>query len=1024
MEEDLFKLKIACLFHDPPIKPLVSWKMYKPHEEVANEIIEELNKRLLNNIQLNSGIMKSDIIKHADWVAASSDRLLISELYKGNVDKIIAINILDMSVKDLDKTYGNLPNNWYERFINNFPTNLFGDINLQVLANNRLHIIYHIIWRFLIEATVKSLNNLKDFSLLPADTRVPYYTIYDHLYTSSGFLVSLKDDQNKGKVGIIHWEAVGTQSFIQESRAFRDLWASSFLISLMNTSIIIKLAREYGFDSILNPNMLYNPLIDLYLYVHTKDERLNISYKELRNPITPDKGFAIVPYNKVECYVNKIPEWFNKLWEIIAETVKEDIEEYIKKKLEVKDPQDVILKSLKEYLCVNEDIKLEKYIEIEPTSQCKLWEEIWEEVGYEIPINFICVGEQLELDKDSLHNKLNDLKKYLLDLYSKEELEKLLEELVKFREIAKNKGYHDEFQFFEFPLIIEVLKKKRKLRAELPRVDTLELILRSKIHIKDRRLVCSVCYKRPAIIFGTSSITNSLPEIKEDERLCPICLTKRLMAKPDLFTKILSKIYEYADNSIKAEGYENIINEIKCKYEKDMLVQNIPRNILSVPSLDTISTLTFRSSLIKYTPSKIQEVINKIKAIESNDIKLFKDMPYLEWFEAYKDNLEDKNKSILLIGGEYFLVDELYKSYPNSQDDIKSLDKEFQYVSEELNKLNENEIKDEAIIATKPGKYVALIKADGDNMGKLFTLTDKYKKQIEDILPKELEEYLLNDNEKIADVSIKDIKLYRYIPTPSFYAYISRALSSIARKITRIANDYATIIVYAGGDDILAVSPVGLSLLFADKARKIFSEEWINVDTNNIIIQGLTKESTQSFSIRYFHVFSPLFKELADSSNDLELAKCIEGKNGLIITFNARSGNKLQATLKWEDDIIRRIFNLSSITLKYKRIIQNNNMRLLSVNRSLSDRAFRDILIIASNKYSNDIIYAILDREFKRHTSNNSYLLQVINCNIDNIKQEIKINNEKRHPILELIKGVLAFTSSLDSQPLVLGGRL
>jgi CRISPR-associated protein Cas10/Cmr2 subtype III-B len=1001
MEKDLFTLKVACLFHDPPIKPLASWKLKKGHEEVTKEIIENLNEKLPNSIQLNSYIMKSDIIKHADWVAASSDRLIISELYSGNVNKIIAINILNMNVKDFNETYSKLPHNWYNDFKNNFPTNIFGNINIEELVNNnQLHIIYHIIWRFLIEATVKSLNNLKDFALLPADTRVPYYTIYDHLYTSSGFLVSLKDDQKIGRVGIIHWEATGTQSFIQESRAFRDLWASSFLISLMNTAIIIKLAKEHGFDSILNPNMLYNPLIDLYLYAHTKDERLNIRYEELRNPITPDKGFAIVPYAKVENFVKEIPKWFNELWKIIAETVKECIEN------ELKDSQaDIFKDSLKEYLCINEDIELEKYIK-----PILSWKDIWEKVGYEIPINFICVGEKLELKQDYLHSKLNELKKYLLDLYSENELDELLKEFKVLREIAKSKGYHDGFQFFEFPLIIEVLKKKRKLRAELPRIDASEWILKSKIYIKDRKLVCSVCYKRPAIIFGNTSVTSrKLYEIKEDERLCPICLTKRLLARQDLFKKILSKVYEYADNSINYKDYEGKLN--------------IPR--LTVPSLDTISTLTFRSSLIKYAPYEIEKIINKIKEIEPNDNKLFKDMPYPEWFKDYKDKLEDK--SILLVGGEYFLIDELEKIYPNNPK-IKELENIFKEITENLKKLEYDKIKDKDIVATKPGKYVTLIKADGDNMGKLFTLTDKYKKQIKDILPKELNEYLRKDDKEIIiydkGYTIKDIKSYRYIPTPSFYAYISRALSSIARNITRIANDYATVIVYAGGDDILAIAPVELSLLFANKARKVFSLEWIDLDDYNIIIQGLTDKSTQSFAIRYFHVFSPLFKELANSSNDLELAKCIEDKNGLIITYNPRSGNKLQATLKWKDDIIRRIFNLSSITLKYKMIIQDHDMKLLSVSRSLSDRAFRDIITIANNNYSNNIISAISQREFKRHTSNNSNLLQTIECNIDNIAQEIKVNNEDKHAILELIKGVLAFTSSLDSMPLVLGDRL
>jgi CRISPR-associated protein Cas10/Cmr2 subtype III-B len=1024
MKEDLFRLKVACLFHDPPIKPLASWKLKKGHEEVAKEIIENLNKKLPNSVQLNSYIMKSNIIEHADWVAASSDRFIISELYSGNVDKIIAINILNMNGKDLNETYSKLPNNWYEEFKKSFPTNLFEDINIEELVNNnQLHIIYHIIWRFLIEATVRSLNNLKDFALLPADTRVPYYTIYDHLYTSSGFLVSLKDDQNIGRVGIIHWEAIGTQSFIQESRAFRDLWASSFLISLMNTVIIIKLAKEHGFDSILNPNMLYNPLIDLYLYAHTKDERLNISYEELRNPITPDKGFAIVPYTKVEDFVKEIPKWFNELWKIIAKTVKEHIEN------ELKDSQaDIFKDSLKEYLCINEDIGLEKFIK-----PILSWKDIWEKVGYDIPINFICVGEKLELKQDSLHSKLNELKKYLLDLYNENELDELLKELKVLREIAKNKGYHDEFQFFEFPLIIEILKKKKKLRAELPRIDAPKWILKSDIYIKDRKLVCSICYKRPAIIFGNTSVTVTrlkLYEIKEDERLCPICLTKRLLARQDLFTKILSKVYEYADNSINYKDYESVINDLKDKYEKVLLEKlNIPRNILTVPSLDTISTLTFRSSLIKYTPYEIEKIINKIKEIELNNNKLFKDMPHPEWFKDYKDKLE--NMRILLVGGEYFLVDELEKIYRNNtnmKSKIKELEDIFKEITEDIKKLEYIKIKDREIVATKPGKYVTLIKADGDNMGKLFTLTDKYRKQIKDILPKELNEYLRKDEEEIIiydkRYTIKDIKSYRYIPTPSFYAYISRTLSSIARNITKIANDYATVIVYAGGDDILAIAPVELSLLFANQARKVFSLEWIDLDNYNIIIQGLTDKSTQSFAIRYFHVFSPLFKELANSNDGLELAKCIEGKNGLIITYNPRSGNKLQATLKWKDDIIRRIFNISSITLKYKRIIQDNDMKLLSVNRSLSDRVFRDIITIANNYYSNNIISAISQREFKRHTSNNSNLLQTIECNIDNIAQEIKVNNEDKHAILELIKGVLAFTSSLDSMPLVLGDRL
>ncbi len=1026
MEKSLFKLKLACLFHDPPIKPLASWVIKEGHKKVAEEIINSLNKKLPDDLKLNNNMIKSDMIKHADWVAASADRLIISELYKSNVARIIATNILDMNSKDFGiKLSTNLDEKLIKDFADNFSNNLFGDIELKKLVNNnRLHIIYHIIWRFLIEATIKSLNN-KDFALLPADTRVPYYTIYDHLYTSSGFLVSLKDDQSTGKVGIIHWEAIGTQSFIRESRAFRDLWASSFLISLINTAIIIRLAKDYGFDSIFNPNMLYNPLIDLYLYAHTYDKRFNnLKYEELKIPITPDKGFAIVPYNKlVECIEN-LPEWFNSIWRTIVDTVKTYIENNILQSKE--QTEDLYKSSLKEYL--GKDIN-------ELVEPPLTWDNIWEEVGYEIPINFICVGEKLELKSEDMNNKLQELKGYLNELYDEEELEKVLDELNKARDIASAK-YHDEFLFFEFPLIIEILKKKRKLRSEIPRVNTNKWILNSNIYIKDRRLICSVCYKRPAVIFGTKNIIDKLYEIKEDERLCPICLTKRMLARPDVFIEILSKVYNFADYSLECKEYRKTIESKKKEYEEYITSINgsLPRNILTIPSLDTISTLTFRSS-IKYVKDDYKsKIVNIIKEIEPNHIKLFKDMPDSRFFDD--DDL--KNNLVLFIGGEYFLVEELKKSYLQgvmNKDEIGKLQKSINElqttirdISKELNELKFNNIRDNEILSTRPGKYIALIKADGDNIGKLLTLSGNYKKQIKDILPKELKDYLLDDNEEIKGRNntyrVSEIKSFLYMPTPSFYSYISRALASIARNIVRLATQYATVIVYAGGDDILAISPVELSLLFVNEARKVFSQEWIEPD-NNIIIQGLTTKTTQSFAIRYFHVFSPLFKELADLSNDLELAKCIEGKNGLVITYNPRGGNKLQATLKCEDDIIRRIFNLSSMTLKYKRIIQNNNMVPLVVDISLSDRVFRDILTIANNNnYNNDIISFILEHEFKKHTSNNSSMLQVINRNIDNITHKIKVNDKERYVILELIKGVLVYVSSLDSMPLVLGDRL
>ena len=101
MDEEIFKLKTACLFHDPTIKPLI-WNVRgeEGHEKFAYEIITNntigLNRKLPNNLTIDESIVAHYAIKHSDWVASSSDRLIISELYKGLIKDIYSVNLLSM----------------------------------------------------------------------------------------------------------------------------------------------------------------------------------------------------------------------------------------------------------------------------------------------------------------------------------------------------------------------------------------------------------------------------------------------------------------------------------------------------------------------------------------------------------------------------------------------------------------------------------------------------------------------------------------------------------------------------------------------------------------------------------------------------------------------------------------------------------------------------------------------------------------------------------------------------------------
>lgn len=1040
MDSQLFKLKVSCLFHDPTIKPLV-WKVRKGHEDLAREIAQKLNERL-NQPDLSINI-DEPLIQHADWVAASSDRFIISELYDNKkynvIDKVYSVNVLDMEIKDLDSSITNkLPPNWLDGYPERFVSTLFNGIDIsKLIKDNRLHILYHMIWRFMIYATVKSMYDIKDVALLPADTRVPYYTIFDHLYTTSGLIVTLKDDKNVGRIGIIHWESVGVQGFIQESRALRDLWASSFLVSLMNTAIIIKLAKEHGFDSILSPNMLENPLIDLYLYAHTHDQRLQINFEELKVPITPDKGFAIVPHDKVKDYVEDITKWFREVWEIIAKEAKKFAEDKIKNKI----ANDPYIYSLMKFMEIDKEHDIEKMISIDSSDGIKLsWDGMWKICGYDIPLNFVSVGESFSLDS-SIEDKVREWVEILdFDEDEEENKEKMMEENRTLRDIAISRYPNAKnFQFFEFPIVIEALKKKRKLIAEAPRMDAPRWVLNGKVYVKDRRLICNICYKRPAVIFAIEEIRDALRMIKEDERLCPICLTKRLIANLELFITILSRVYEFADNAINSSAYEKVIKEIRDKYMRELEEKGAGKaNPLSIPSLDTISTLTFRNSVVNLLGKGIDkemlqrylENISKIIDSDPNYERLFINAPDIRWFN---EAVISKNEPLLYIGGEYFIPEELKKSYSSKKDEINNLSIMLREMSRKLEGIDLNSIDNlkDSILVTHPGRYLAMIKADGDNMGKLLTLSKTFKKKICNILPIQLQYYLKKDEEYIdekVNIKIKEIKGLRYRITPSFYAFVSRALSIIARKVAKIANDYATIIVYAGGDDIVALSPVELSLAFVHNARILFSESFLHGDN---IITGLGKNATQSFAIRYFHVFAPLSNELKELNNDLEdIAKEIKRedgkeKNGLIITYTARSGNDIRAILTWDyDSIAEKIFNLTSLTLRYKRVVNsnfNNCKSILRKNAYFSAKSLRDIINIARNEYNDDVINTIIEREFKRHSTNLEDILKyLVSC----ISNKIYLHNQQYIASVETIKAALALYNALDSKPLVMGVRL
>ena len=117
------------------------------------------------------------------------------------------------------------------------------------------------------------------FSHLPADTRIPDHTIWNHLFVTTAFQGSLPTDEQgnaikEGKITpdnaprLLLFSLGPVQPFIAAARSTRDLWSGSYLLAYLISKALGQIALDLGPDHVLFPNLLDQPLIDFRL----KDE--------------------------------------------------------------------------------------------------------------------------------------------------------------------------------------------------------------------------------------------------------------------------------------------------------------------------------------------------------------------------------------------------------------------------------------------------------------------------------------------------------------------------------------------------------------------------------------------------------------------------------------------------------------------------------------------------------------------------------------------------------------------------------
>tara|TARA_B100001093_G_C26837029_1_gene1018810 strand:+ start:42 stop:2795 length:2754 start_codon:yes stop_codon:yes gene_type:complete len=188
-------------------------------------------------------------------------------------------------------------------------------------------------WRFW-KNWASDLN--ENFAFLPAETRLPDHTIWNHLFVTSAIEGCNAFEDNPS---FLLFQIGPVQDFIAASRSTRDLWSGSYLLSYLTATGLKYIAETLGPDHVIFPNLQNQPIMDLLMKdsvwdkvsTHEKnsigDCLLNNSYDRAKAliPNLPNRFMAIIPSGLSEEIAQGVENAIRDKLDSIAKSIAEEL---------------------------------------------------------------------------------------------------------------------------------------------------------------------------------------------------------------------------------------------------------------------------------------------------------------------------------------------------------------------------------------------------------------------------------------------------------------------------------------------------------------------------------------------------------------------------------------------------------------------------------------------------------------------------------------------------------------------------
>ena len=244
---------------------------------------------------------------------------------------------------------------------------------------------------------------------------------------------------------------------------------------------------------------------------------------------------------------------------------------------------------------------------------------------------------------------------------------------------------------------------------------------------------------------------------------------------------------------------------------------------------------------------------------------------------------------------------------------------------------------------------------------------------------------LISDGDSIGEWLGKKSGIRRGPLTEDFHSEFSKRLSEYAKEVSQKEQNIPKVVVYAGGDDILALLHPHDVVGYARYCAETFERK-----LKYLAVEG--RKPSVSAGILIAHAKANL-QMVLDRARGLERkAKSVKGKGAVCMGIMTRTGLLTDFVAKWEDLEL------------YKRLVEE--FKKGEEKEGLSSRVVYELKILAD--LSNlEIAVSLIKRAFKRHTKREALAKELSELSEGFIKKTRiywEVDEKDKYPEMERIK--------------------